>query len=93
MPRGREVAVPHKFTRVEAYYCAFEGHGRRARALYARRLFTGWRWSKPLVTLLLRGDARVAHKCSAEMPRSQALSGVRRYRYKSRRGLCGVERL
>ena len=47
-----------------------------ARALYARRLFTGWSWSKPLVTLLLRGDARVVHKFSAELARSQALSGV-----------------
>ena len=73
MPRRREVAVPHEFARVEAYDRAFEGHGGRARALYARRLFTGWRWSKPLVTLLLRGDARVAHKPQRW---SQALSGV-----------------
>ena len=43
-------------------YFLFHFNRAYARALYARRLFTGWRWSKPLVTLLLRGDVRVAHK-------------------------------
>jgi hypothetical protein len=41
--------------------------------LRAPRRFGQW---KPLVALLLRGDVRVADKFSAELARSQALTGV-----------------
>ena len=41
----------------------------------ARRGGVFGQW-KPLGSLLLRGDVRVAHKFSAELARSQALSAV-----------------